>query len=149
MNTNKKTTTMKGTKILLSLLWVFLSVNYIFCDLRNYMEPGILQEMMSGYVAGGDVQITQGFLLVTAMIMEIPLAMIILSWVLKYQANRWVNIIAGAIMVVFQISSLFMGTPSLQYLFYSTMEIAGLLLILWTAWKWSNHEAGLGPIQTE
>jgi hypothetical protein len=60
MNTKKKTTEMKYTKILLVILWVFFSVNYIFCDIRNYMEPGVLEEMMTGYVADGTVQITQG-----------------------------------------------------------------------------------------
>jgi hypothetical protein len=27
-----------------------------------------------------------------------------------------------------------------MYIFYSTMEIAGLLLIVWNAWKWTNPE---------
>jgi hypothetical protein len=141
MNTNKKTTEMKVTKILLSLLWVFLSVNYIFCDLRGIYEPGVLEELMTGYFAGGDVQITQGFLLGTAIMMEIPFVMIVLSWVLKYRANRWANIIAGTIMAVVQISSLFIGTPSLPYIFYSTVEVACILLIVWYAWKWTNPEA--------
>ena len=141
MNTNKKTTEMKNTKILLSLLWIFFSFNFIFADQRSFMEPGVLEETMTGYVAGGDVQITQGFLLGTAIIWEIPFLMIVLSWVLKYRANRWANIIVGAIMAVLQIGSLFIGIPSLQYIFYSIMEIACLLLIVWIAWKWSNPEA--------
>ena len=141
MNTNKMTTEMKDTRILLTLLWIFFSVNFVFCDLRTYMEPGVLQEIMTGYVAGGDVQITQGFLLVTAMIWEIPFVMIVLSWVLKYRANRWANIIVGTTMAVLQISSFFIGTPTLQYMFYSTLEIASMLLIVWNAWKWSNPEA--------
>jgi hypothetical protein len=141
MNTNKKTTEMKYTKILLSLLWIFFSFSFIYADLRSFMEPGVLEETMTGFLAGGDVQITQGFLLGTAIIWEIPFLMIVLSWVLKYRANRWANIIAGSIMAVLQIGSLFVGTPSLQYIFYSTMEIACLLLIVWNAWKWTNPEA--------
>jgi hypothetical protein len=141
MNTNKKITEMKDTKILLSILWIFFSVNFIFCDLRLYMEPGVLKEIMTGYVAGGDVQITQGFLLGTAIIWEIPFVMIVLSWVLKYRANRWANIIVGTIMAVLQISSLFIGIPTLQYIFYSTLEIASMVLIVWYAWKWPKQEA--------
>jgi hypothetical protein len=141
MNTNKKTTGMKATKILLSTLWIFVSVNYIYCDQLQSLEPGVLEGIMTGYVADGSVQITPGFLLGTAIMMEIPFVMIVLSWVLMYRANRWANIIAGTIMVVFQIVSLFLGTPSLPYIFYSTIEIAGLLLIIWNVWKWSNPEA--------
>jgi hypothetical protein len=62
--------------------------------------------------------------------------MIVLSWVLKYRANRWANIIAGTLFVAIQISSLSLGAPSPMYIFYSTMEIAGLLAIVWNAWKW-------------
>ena len=45
--------------------------------------------------------------------------MIVLSWVLKYRANRWANIIAGALFVVVQIGSLFLGKPSPAYIFAS------------------------------
>ena len=140
MNTNKKTTAMRDTKILLSLLWIFFSFTFVYADVRSSLEPGVLEETMTGYVAGGTVQITQGFLLGTAIIWEIPFVMIVLSWVLKYRANRWANIIAGTIMVVLQIGSLFLGSPSLQYIFYSIMNIACLLLIVWNAWKWSKPE---------
>ncbi len=71
---------------------------------------------------------------------EIPFLMIVLSWVLKYRANRWVNIIAGTLFVLTQIGSLFLGVPSPMYIFFSTVEIAALLLIVWNAWKWTNPE---------
>ena len=141
MNTNKKTTAMRDTKILLALLWIFFSFTFVYADVRSSLEPGVLEETMTGYVAGGTVQITPGFLLGTAIIWEMPFVMIVLSWVLKYRANRWANIIAGTIMVVLQIGSLFLGTPSLQYIFYSIMNIAWLLLIVWNAWKWPKQEA--------
>jgi hypothetical protein len=141
MNTNKMTTELKDTKILLVLLWVFLSVNFIYADQLGSLVPGVLEETMSGYVAGGTVQITPVFLLGTAILLEIPFLMIVLSWVLKYRANRWANIIAGTIMAVIQIGSLFITTPALFYIFFSIVEIAGLLLIIWIAWKWSNPEA--------
>ena len=140
MNTNKKTTAMRDTKILLAILWIFFSFTFVYSDVRTSLEPGVLEETMTGYLAEGTVQITQGFLLGTAIIWEIPFVMIVLSWVLKYRANRWVNITAATIMAVLQIGSLFLGTPSLQYIFYSTMNIACLLLIVWNAWKWSNLE---------
>ena len=141
MNTNQKTAEMNYTKILLVLLWIFYTVNFMYADQLSSLEPGVLEETMTGFVAGGTVQITPGFLLGTAIIWEIPFVMIVLSWVLKYRANRWANIIVGTIMVVLQIGSLFLGTPSLQYIFYSIMNIACLLLIVWNAWKWSIQDA--------
>ena len=139
MNTNIKTAKM-DTKILLTILWVFYSVNFMYADTLSKLEPGVLAGIMSGTVADGTVKITAGFLLGTAIMFEIPFLMIVLSWVLKYRANRWANIIAGTLFVVTQLSSLFLGAPSPMYIFYSTMEIAGLLLIVWNAWKWRDLE---------
>ena len=141
MNTNQKTAEMNYTRILLVLLWIFYTVNFMYADQLSSLVPGVLEETMSGYLAGGTVQITPGFLLGTAIVWEIPFLMIVLSWVLKYKVNRWANIIAGTIMAVIQIGSLFMGTPALYYIFYSIVEIAGMLLIIWNAWKWKNPEA--------
>lgn len=129
-----------NTKILLILLWVFYLVNFMYCDHLGFLEPGVLAGIMSGTVADGTVEITAGFLLGTAIMFEIPFLMIVLSWVLKYRVNRWANIIAGTLFVVAQISSLFLGAPSPAYIFYSTVEIAGLLLIVWFAARWRNPE---------
>jgi hypothetical protein len=95
---------------------------------------------MTGFMGGGTVKLTAGFLLGTAIMFEIPFLLIVLSWVLKYRANRWANIIAAALLVVVQIGSLFLGVPSPMYIFYSIVEIVGLLLIVWNAWKWTNPE---------
>jgi hypothetical protein len=139
MNTNSKTAKM-DTKILLILLWVFFTVNFMFADTLTSLEPGVLAMTMTGYTADGTVKITEGFLLGTAVMFEIPFAMIVLSWVLKYRVNRWANIIAATLFIFAQISSLFLGIPSPAYMFYSVVEIAALLLIVWNAWKWSNPE---------
>jgi len=96
---------------------------------------------LSGYTADGTVKITEGFLLGTAMMFEVPFLMIVLSWVLKYRANRLVNIIAASIFIMAQISSLFLGVPSPAYIFFTVIEITGLLLIVLNAWKWRNPEA--------
>jgi len=142
MNTIIKTAK-KNTKILLVLLWVFYSLNFMYADVQSSLEPGVLAETMSGYTGGGTVKITDGFLLGVAIMFAIPVLMIVLSWVLKYRANRWANIIAGTLFVATQIGSLFLGTPSPAYIFYSTIEVAGLLLIVWNAWKWRNPEGQL------
>jgi chromate transport protein ChrA len=142
MNTIIKTAK-KNTKILLVLLWVFYSLNFMYADVQSSLEPGVLAETMSGYTGGGTVKITDGFLLGVAIMFAIPVLMIVLSWVLKYRANRWTNIIAGTLFVVTQIGSLFLGKPSPAYIFYSTIEVASLLLIVWNAWKWRNPEGQL------
>ncbi len=139
MNTNINSTKI-NPKVLLVLLWVFFTVNFMYCDTLSSLEPGVLEMHMTGFTADGTVKITDGFLLGTAIMFEIPFLMIVLSWLLKYRINRWANIIAGTLFVLAQIGSLFLGAPSPAYIFYSTVEIAALLLIIWNAWKWTNPE---------
>jgi len=139
MNINSKTAQI-NTKILLIILWVFYSLNFMYADQLSSLEPGVLSMHLSGFTGGGTVQITEGFLLGTAIMFEIPFLMIVLSWALKYRANRWANIIAGTLFIMAQIGSLFLGAPSPMYIFYTLIEIAGLFVMVWLAWKWRNPE---------
>lgn len=140
MNTVIKTNMLEDRKGLLSTLWIFLAANYIYCDHLSLMEPGVVNGLMMGQI--GSIQITQIFLLSAALIIEIPIMMIVLARVLKYRVNRWVNIIAGVLMVVIQVGSMGFGTAStLVYVCYSTLEIVFNLLIVWLAWKWRNPES--------
>ena len=143
MNINNKTTAttvMKDRKVILSTLWVFVTFNYLYCDVLTLFDPVFLKQIMTG-TAGG-FQITPGWLLAASVLMEIPMAMVLLSRVLKYRANRWANIIAGTLMAVIQAGSYFAGgaPPTLHYIFYSIVEIACDLFIAWYAWKWANYE---------
>ncbi len=124
-------------KARLSTLWIFAMLNYLYCDVVSLMDAGFLKQYMTGNVGG--MHLTQGFLLGGGILMEIPTAMVLLSRVLEYKANRWANIIAGLIMTIAQLLTLFVGTsPTSYYMFFSAIEIACTALIVWLAWKWSN-----------
>lgn len=139
MSTRIETVTRPDRKAILSTLWVFLAVNYIYCDVLSNMDPAALRELFSGTV--GSMQVTQTFLLSAAIMMQIPFLMIVLSRVLPYRVNRPANIIAGVIMVAIQLGTMNMGTPStLHYLFYSAVEVIANLFIVWYAWKWTALE---------
>ncbi len=142
MNSIAKTTEMTDKKALLSTLWIFAMFNYLYCDVISLMDPEFLKQYLTGNVGG--VHITQGFLLGAAVLMEIPTAMVLLSRVLGYKANRWANIIAGFIMTVVQFSTVFFGSsPTIYYMFFSSIEIACTAFIVWFAWKWANPEGHL------
>jgi hypothetical protein len=140
MNSINRTAETKDMKAVLSTLWIFATLNYLYCDVLGFFDAATLKALMEGHA--GSIQITQGFLLGASILMEIPISMVLLSRVLKYGANRWVNIIAGAIMTAVQISSLFVGTALANYyLFFSIIEITCTALIVWIAWKWTKPEA--------
>jgi hypothetical protein len=128
---NTKTAKMESR---LSTLWIFVMFNYLYCDVLALMDAESLKGFLNGNVGG--IEVTQGFLLSASILMEIPMAMVLLSRVLNYRANRWANIIAGTLMTVVQISSLFFGSsPTSYYLFFSVIEMSCTAFIAWYAWK--------------
>jgi hypothetical protein len=130
MNTNKMTTIMKDQKVMLSTLWIFAVLNYIYADVFTlFFNPGAQSGTM-----------TQGVVLVWAIFMETAMAMVLLSRVLKYGVNRWANIIAGVIHTALVSWSLSVQTPLPFYMFFASIEIACTLFIVWYAWKWRSSE---------
>ena len=119
MDINQKATTM-DRKVLLSTIWIFAALNYLYCDVVSLMNSELLRQYLTGTVDG--MEFTQGFLLGAAILVEIPIAMVLLSRVLKYRVNRWANIIAAVIMTLVQTASLFAGTPAMYYVFFSVLE---------------------------
>lgn len=134
MNANGKTAEM-DMKVKLSTLWIFVTFNMVFADIVGFMNPGALEQIMTGAVG---IEITQELLLVFSILLEIPIAMILLSRVLKYRANRWANIAAAVITILFVIGG---GSTYLSYIFFATVEVVCMLLIIWYAWNWPKQEA--------
>ncbi len=119
--------------------------NYLYCDVLALMDSGYLKQVMTGSVNG--IHMTPGFLLGASILMEIPTAMVLLSRVLGYRANRWANLIAGAFMTLVQLATLFLGSgPTIYYVFFSVIEIACTALIVWYAWKWPAPAAEPQPL---
>ena len=75
-----------------------------------------------------------------AVLMETAIAMVLLSRVLRYRANRWANIISGIIHTALVTWSMTGEAPAPFYIFFATIEIACTLFIIWFAWKWPNPE---------
>lgn len=125
-------------KVKLSFLWIFVMFNYVYADIFTLMDSSVLVDILSGTVGG--IELTQGFLLGAAVMMEIPIAMIILSLVLKYKVNRWANILAGGFKTIVVFLTMFVGVPTLYYVFFGTIEIFFTSLIVWYAWNWRESK---------
>jgi riboflavin transporter FmnP len=117
---------MKDVRVRLSTLWVFMLFNYLYCD------------VVTGFDHTLNTNLSPDALLVASFLMEIPIAMVLLSRVLKYRPNRWANVVVGVFMTVVQLGSFVVGSPAHYYIFFSAIEIACLLFIVWTSWRWSE-----------
>ncbi len=132
MNTISRTLETKDRQVILSSLWIFATLNYIYADVFSlFFHPSAQQQSLA---------MPQAAVLVFAILMETAIAMVLLSRVLKYGANRWANIAAGLFHTAFVSWSL-MGEPQLPYyMFFAGVEILCTLFIVWYAWMWRNPE---------
>jgi hypothetical protein len=130
MNTIKSTTGI-DPRVKLSLLWIFVIVNMAYADILSLMDPA---SIIRGIMAGNPLP--AGGLLAGAIVMETSFAMVILPWILNYKVNRWVTLFIGAFMIL----QIIIGGHGLYYLFFTSVEVAGILLIIWFTWKWRNLE---------
>ncbi len=120
---------MNNTKVILSTLWIVVMFNMIFADILSFIMPGFFDVVNA-------MQASQSLLLVYAILLEIPIIMVILSRVLKRGVNRWANIVASIITIAFVIGG---GSTYLHYIFFATIEVVLMLLIIWLAWKWDEN----------
>lgn len=134
MNVTAKTADPQDRRVVLSTLWLFVMFNMVFADIVGFMNPGALEGILTGSTG---LDITQELLLVFSFLLEIPIAMIILSRVLKFNANRWANIVSAVITILFVIGG---GSAYLSYLFFATIEVICMLFIIWYAWTWRNPQ---------
>jgi hypothetical protein len=128
----------KDMRIALPLLWVFMLVNYLYCDVISLFDPSVLRAVVGAGPSGGTVVMTPEMLFASGVLMEIPMAMILLSRVLPYRVDRWTNVVAAAFMVLVQFGSLFVGAPAAYYLFFTAIEVGTLVVIAALALRWSD-----------
>ena len=121
-------------KVLFSTLWIFVTVNYIFCDVFTLFHSESLKQLMTGEMGG--MEINQEFLLAFSFLMELPMVMIVLSRILPYKSNRLANIIVALIMTLVQAATLFTDDNTLHYIFFSIIEVGTTSFILYSAWNW-------------
>lgn len=125
---------MAQQKSLLSTLWIFVTLNYLYCDLMGLMDSHLLKQYLTGHVEG--MTIDEDFLFYAAILMELPISMVLLSRVLIKKTNCWLNIIAGTIKTLVMVVTLFIGSVTNYYLFFASIEIATTIYIIWYAFQW-------------
>ena len=117
---------MHDTKERLSLLWLFALLNYLYADVVALWSLADAPHLPPWALLG------------SAVLMEIPIAMIVACRLLPFRANRLANIIAGAILTLVNGFLTFVPplvgarTPALpEYLFFATIETVCTSVIVW------------------
>jgi len=135
---------MHDTKERLSLLWLFALLNYLYADVVALFavagRPNAFEPLPPWALMG------------SAVLMEIPIAMILVCRLFPFRTNRLVNIIAGSLLtlvngfVTFAPPLLGWGRPPAfaEYLFFATIETVCTSVIVWQAWTWSAAKPAVG-----
>jgi hypothetical protein len=138
---------MHDTKERLSLFWIFALLNYLYADVLALWD-------IVGSLNVADAphpHLPPWALAGSAVLMEIPIAMIAVCRLLPFRANRLANIIAGTILTLVNGFLTFVpplvgwGRPPAlpEYLFFATIETVCTSVIVWLAWTWSGVEAAV------
>src|SRR5688500_18818018 len=125
------------------ILWAFVLFNYIYGDIGMAFSVLIhpdemlrLQEMVTGMGP------TDLFFLGGAVLMEIAILTLLLSWLAPHAIARWANIFAGVLFTIVMAVIIFArGLPPLNYYtLYGLIEIVATAYIAWRAWSWRQAE---------
>ena len=131
---------MEDVKIKISVLWLFTEVVPLVILVLFFFEPGAIEEVMSGVVAGHEMG--PEFMLLFAIILLAPLIMAFLSLTLKDSMNRWANIIVGIVYTGLDLIEFIEGLaqPSAHGILLVGSVVVAPALIVWYAWKWPKQE---------
>jgi len=119
-------------RILLSVLWVFVILNFFARDIHELGRPGMLEQMMSGTIDG--VVITEKLMLLGGIMIEIPILMTVLALLLPHRMNRWANIVVGLLTMVMIVTMNLQ--PDLDNVFFMGIQLIALTFIVRIAWQW-------------
>ena len=126
-----------NVKIKLAGLWAALMFLYTYGDILGFYTPGTIGNLIAGNA--GNVQITDGFLVIMAIWMAVPSVMIFLSLAVKASVNRWLNIVLGVLSLLALAATFLAGEISLRYVIQAGVEAVLIVAIVWHAWTWPRQ----------
>ena len=120
---------MEDIRIILAGLWIVLMLTYLLGDVMRIFAgdftPGKIE----------DKKMTQGMLMLMALLMLIPIIMVVLSLTLSYPSIRWAHIIAAGFLFVFNLAGI-RSYPGIYDRFLIVVGLGFNAVTIWYAWMW-------------
>ncbi len=136
MNTSNKLVQVQDKKVILSTLWIFVMLCIAYADLIGFIEPGTLEKIINGDTG---FVLTPAIILIFSLFQAIPIAMILVSRWFRRDVNRWLNIVASVLTLLYVLGG--GNWESVSYPVFATLEVIAMLGIIWQAWTWRNDKA--------
>ncbi len=135
MNTSNRLVQVEDKKVTLSTLWVFVMFCIAYADIIGFIEPGTLENMMKGNVG---FDLTPAVILIFSLLQAIPIAMILVSRWVRRNVNRWLNLVASVLTLLYVLGG--GNWESVSYPVFAALEVVAILGIIWLAWTWPHPE---------
>lgn len=113
----------------IAALWIVVLFNMAFADILSFISPGFVAQVSTGAIDG--ITITPMFLLIAAVFIQIPIAMMFLTRVMRPRVNRLCNLVAVVLTVLFVVGG---GSLMPHYIFMASIEVIALIYIAVLAW---------------
>jgi hypothetical protein len=136
MNATNKLIEVQDRKVTLSTLWVFVMFCIAYADLIGFIEPGTLENIINGNVG---FELTPAIILIFSLFQAIPIAMIVITRLFRREVNRWLNVAAAVLTLLYVLGG--GNWESVSYPVFATLEVVAMLGIIWLAWTWRNDAA--------
>jgi hypothetical protein len=130
-------------KAVIFALWIFVLLNFIFRDLHEIGKAEFLEEALTGTYNG--TELTEALFLLGGIMVEIPIAMMLMTWILPLRSNRWANIIIPPLWGL----TLIGAAGDLDDYFHFSLMLIALAAIVWQAWSWERSTSSAHAPGTE
>ncbi len=120
------------THTLLSALWLFTLINIIFRDIHQLAKKSHLEMLLAN-------EISDTLLFLVGFVIEIPIAMVLLSLLLEPRFLRPLTFVATLITSVGMVS---VPPTDLDDVFFLAIQLLAMGAIAWATWRWP-HEGDL------
>ncbi len=136
MNSRNKLIEIQDKKVILSTLWVFVMFCIAYADIVGFIEPGTLEKIINGNVG---FELTPAIILIFSLLQALPIAMIIITRVVRREVSRWLNVVVAVLTLLYVLAG--GNWESVSYPVFAVLEVIAMLGIIWLAWTWHNDEA--------
>jgi hypothetical protein len=133
MSDNERLIEVQDKKIILSTLWIFVMFSIAYADIIGFIEPGALERIINGETG---FELTPVVIVIISLFQMIPITMIVVARLFRRGVNRWLNIAASVLTLIYVFGG--GNWQSASYFVFAAAEAAAMLAIIWLAWSWKE-----------
>jgi hypothetical protein len=133
MSESKQLIEVQDKRIILSTLWIIVILSIKSADIIGFIKPGTLERIINGDLG---FELTPAMILVFSLLQVIPIAMILVARLFRRGVNRWLNIGASVLTLLYVLGG--GNWESTSYYVFAAVEVVAILVIIWQAWSWKE-----------